>query len=98
MTIINLEDAKAHLNITADTDDALIGDLIASAEAWIDRWLPEGEKLADRTPVPADLKQAIKMLVGHWYENREATLVGIAAEDVPLGVWDILNQHRAWSF
>ncbi len=96
MSIIPVEDAKAHLNVTADDDDALIGDKISAAEAWIDRWLKE--PMAEMEEVPADLRQAVLMLVGHFYENREATLVGISADEVPLGVWDILNQHREWSF
>ena len=98
MSIISVEDAKAHLNITGNADDVLLAGKIEAAEAWIDRWLPEDGKLADMDPVPGDLKEAIRQLVGHLYENREATLVGITAEEVPFGVWDILNQHRAWSF
>lgn len=98
MSIISAEEAERHLNVTSYEDGIEIGDLIDAAEAFVDRWLPEGEKLADRDPVPADLKLAIKMLVGHWYENREATLVGISAEELPLGVWDIINQHRGWAF
>lgn len=96
MSIISVEETKRHLNITSSDDDALIADLIASAEAYTDRWLEA--KLADLDPVPADLKHAIKMLVGHFYENREASLVGISADELPLGFWDIVNQHRAWTF
>jgi len=96
--ITSLDVAKAHLNVTGTADDALITSKIEAAEEWLDRWLPEGEKLADRDPVPADLKQAVLMIVGHWYENREAYLVGITAEEVPLGIWSIVNQHRAWAF
>ncbi len=31
-------------------------------------------------------KQAIKMLVGHWYENRESTAVGVDVKEVPQAV------------
>lgn len=94
--ITSVDDAKVHLNIVGDADDVLIGAKINAAEAWIDRWLPE--PMADMDVVPADLKQAVLMLVGHFYENREATLIGISADEVPLGVWSILDQHRAWGF
>ena len=43
--------------------------------------------------VPADLQLAILMLVAHWYENREATVLpegGTGNVSVPLGVADIL--------
>lgn len=97
MSIITVADAKAHLNITTDTDDALLEGKIEAAEAFIDGWLPVGGKLADIT-VPGDLKEAIRQLVGHLYENREATLVGISAEELPLGFWDVVSQYREWSF
>lgn len=96
MTVITVEDAKAHLNITTDADDTLIAGKIEAAEVWIGRWLET--PLAEMTEVPADLKEAVRLLVGHLYENREATLIGLTAEEVPFGVWDIINQHRAWSF
>jgi len=96
MSIITVEDAKLHLNITDAADDVLLAGKIEAAEAWISRWLET--PFAEMDTVPADLKEAVRMLVGHLYENREAALVGIAAEEVPFGVWDIVNQHRAWSF
>lgn len=42
--------------------------------------------------VPEDLKMAIRLLVGHWYENREA--VGGSAQIMPLGVSALLTSHR----
>jgi uncharacterized phiE125 gp8 family phage protein len=42
---------------------------------------------AANVPVPA--KHAIKMLVGHWYSNREA--VGNTGQNVPLGVAALLE-------
>ena len=96
MSIVTLEDAKAHLNITTGDDDAVISEKIDAAEAFIDRWIDP--KFADMTDVPADLKEAIRQLVGHLYENREASLVGVSAEELPLGFWDIITQNREWSF
>jgi uncharacterized phage protein (predicted DNA packaging) len=96
MTVISLDDAKAHLNLGTDTDDTLLAGQIQAAEAYVSRWLTV--PLADMTLVPADLRQAVLMLVGHWYENREATLVGVSADEVPFGVQAIIDQHRAWAF
>lgn len=96
MSIITVEDAKAHLNITTDADDALIAAKIDAAEAWIGRWL--ATPFADMAEVPGDLKEAARQLVGHLYENREATLVGIPADELPLGFWDLIGPHRAYSF
>ncbi len=43
--------------------------------------------------VPAELAQAIRSLVAHWYENREAA-ASPALETVPLGVSAMLSAHR----
>lgn len=96
MTVISLDDAKAHLNITTNSDDALISSKIDAAEAWVSRWLEM--PLAEVAIVPADLRQAVLMLIGHFYENREASLVGVSAEEVPFGVREIIDAHRAWGF
>lgn len=96
MTVITLAEAKQHLHITTEEDDAQITGQIEAAEAYVSRWL--AVPLADMARVPADLKQAVLMLVGHWYENREATLVGVSAEEVPFGVQSIIDAHREWAF
>jgi uncharacterized phiE125 gp8 family phage protein len=46
--------------------------------------------------VPEIYKQAIKMLLGHYYENREALLVaqGLSLSELPLGVADLLGINR----
>jgi len=43
----------------------------------------------DPISVPTPAKHAIKMLVGHWYANREA--IGSAGQNVPLGVHALLE-------
>lgn len=44
--------------------------------------------------VPEDLRQASKLLLGHWYENREAVVVGTIATELPIGVDALINKHR----
>ena len=66
MPILTVDDLKAHLNITGNADDALIAQKIAAAEAWISRWLEI--TLAEMEEVPADLKEAVRLLVAHLYE------------------------------
>lgn len=44
--------------------------------------------------VPSDLKCAVKMMVGHLYENREAVVIGTIATELPLGVANLLS-HRS---
>ena len=44
--------------------------------------------------VPATLKAAIKLLVSHWSENREATITGTNIAEVPLAVNDLILAER----
>jgi hypothetical protein len=103
--IVDLSLMKDQLGITADMgtiDDSLIAHLIEAAQDHIERLL--GFKIealyggTDQEPVPASLKQAVLLTAAHWYENREATLVGVSAQEIPFGVWPIVNEHREWSF
>lgn len=69
---ITLEEAKKHLNINDDftEDDTYIMSLINVSEnivqKHIDRELSEFEEL------PAPLKQAMLLLIGNYYANRES--------------------------
>jgi len=42
---------------------------------------------------PADIQQAVLLLVGHWFENREAGVVGTTSEEVELGLEWLLQAH-----
>lgn len=44
----------------------------------------------DEASIPAPVKHAARLLVGHWYENREAT-VDRQIYQVPMGVRDLLK-------
>ena len=48
----------------------------------------------DATDVPDSIKQMILMLVAHWYENREASLVGTSITPVPLAVESLMWANR----
>lgn len=97
-----LDAIKAHLNITDDADDELLDQQLAAAILHTAHLV---EIIVDDEPValswdnaPADVRQAIMMLAGHWYENREATLVGVSAQATPFGYHDLLLAYRRWVF
>ncbi|MEH6727888.1 MAG: head-tail connector protein [Hyphomicrobiales bacterium] len=48
--------------------------------------------------VPKPLVMAIKMMVAHWYENREAVVVGASAEEFPFGVAMLIAPYRRVGF
>lgn len=47
--------------------------------------------------IPEPLRLALLLLVCHWYENREAVLVGSAAAPLPMGVEALIAPYRLWS-
>lgn len=94
--VVTLEDMRAHLGLTEDNgsaDDALIRSKIAAATehtaraASVDFEEIEGD-------VPEDLKEAIRLLAAHLYENREASIVGVTASAIPFGYDDLIRPHR----
>ncbi|MBN6186317.1 phage head-tail connector protein [Aneurinibacillus sp. BA2021] len=46
--------------------------------------------------VPESIKQAMRMLVGHWYENREAVTIGQTPSNVPFAVDALLWPDRVF--
>jgi uncharacterized phage protein (predicted DNA packaging) len=94
--VVDTADLKSHLNVTTDTDDELIAGKIAAAEGWIAAFT--GADWPPAEPVPGALKEAIRQLAAHLYENREASLVGVTAQQLPFGLLDLLAPYRAWAF
>ena len=40
------------------------------------------------------VKSAVLLMVGHWYQNREAVVVGRIASEIPLGAKMLLDQYK----
>lgn len=71
-------DAKEEWPATYDREDAVTVNFIAGYGA-------------DDVLVPAIAKHAILLLVGHWYENREAVLVGTVSKELELTIDTLLG-------
>jgi len=87
--IVTLSSIKAHLRIVGVADDELLGDYIEAAEDYVRQFVDPMPN-----PVPASLKQAVRLLVANFYEHREDTIVGLDARQLPIGFWDLVNPHR----
>lgn len=92
MSVTTVASLKAHLNLEHDLDDDLLTSKLDAAEGYVVNYT--GSDLPD--PVPATITQAVLMLAGFWYENREAAQFGGNAYVVPFGVHDLLDSHRRW--
>lgn len=97
---LDLSTLKEHVNQTLDTDDDLLTRLLAAAQKHVEREL--GYALDDATElpdgVPEDLEEAALQIAAHWYENREAALVGVSAMTLPIGAADVIANYRTYSF
>lgn len=52
----------------------------------------------DASAVPEQVKLAIKMMVGSWYENREAVVVGQTGSELPMAVQALLMSVWAGTY
>lgn len=55
---------------------------------------------AEAAEVPEPLRLAVKLLIGHWFENREEVSVGagLSMAQIPLGVQALAGPYRCWRF
>lgn len=68
------------------------------------RWPPLGSDpvveircaagFADAEAVPEPVRQAMLLLIGHWYRNREALVVGKVPSELQFAVDRLLEDHR----
>lgn len=48
--------------------------------------------------VPKTIKQAVQLLVGHWFDNREAAISGTISREIDFGVRSLLSMKSAKRF
>lgn len=56
------------------------------------------EYTAGYTACPKAIRQAMLLLIAHWYQNREAVVVGQPTTEVQVTVERLLHQWKAWWF
>ena len=88
--MIDLPLIKLHLRVDGDEEDNLIGSYLNAAVEYVqqhcDRRLVDVPEGPDQMALTDDVKQAILLLVGHWYATRESVVVGTITAEVPMGV------------
>lgn len=92
--IVSAQELRDHLNLTDQDSDDFLNGKIAAADAWVAAFT--GEALTEKSPAP--LREAVLKLAGDLYENREGSLSGMTAQQLPFGVADLITPYRAWAF
>ena len=65
--IVTVEEAKTHLRIESDEENAFIASLIAQAQAVAEDFC----RVTFTSPAPAPVRLAVLLMVAHYYENRD---------------------------
>ena len=94
---VKYDDADGVEQTVSDTDYRLVGQpsapriALAYGSSWpAVRWQSESVRIqylagyGDPEDVPAPIKQAILLMVGHWYANRETVTIGQTGYDLPM--------------
>jgi len=84
--IITLDEAKAYLRVDYDEEDALIGQLIATAS---ESALAHADGLQPGAPVPESVRTAALIHVARLFDSRHN-------EEQPPAALTLANRYRRW--
>jgi hypothetical protein len=106
--MLDIDTVKQHCRVEGDftDDDSLLGIYTGAAaryvETWTRRTLFENEsspgyaEAEDPILLGDDVKAAMLLLIGNWYENRESVVIGDTAVAVPFAVEALLQPYRIY--
>ena len=106
--MIELLTVKTHCRIDDDdtSEDDLLTIYIGAAKRHVENFTrrtlyatntdPGFESDEDRLLLDDDVRTAMLLLVGHWHENREASISGVSISTLPLAVDALLQPYRIY--
>ncbi|MBK0032745.1 phage gp6-like head-tail connector protein [Erwinia sp. S43] len=106
--MIEMSVIKAHCRLEPDfvEDDTILEAYNRASWRYIEKWTrrklyslntdPGFDTDEDRLLLDDDIRVAMLLLIGHWYENREGVTVGVTATTVPLAVDALLQPYRIY--
>lgn len=92
---ITVEQIKQHLYIDFEADDAVLEEMINTAEAIIEKYLNVNlTELVVNDELPYPIKQAIKIMVGNLYANRESVAFNAIPYKIPFSYEYLLQPYK----
>ena len=93
--MLDLDRVKLHLRVDGSEEDVVISGYLEAAKSHVamhcDRVLVDADPVEpEQMGLTPDVEQAILLLVGHWYANREEVVIGASASQLPMGVAALL--------
>lgn len=96
-TLVTLDEAKAHLRVDTDDDDALITIYNEAAFDYCQNYLNVTDMSSGNgdspTVYPAGIRAAALLLIGDFYENRQISYIDARIADNP-AVVNLLHPYR----
>lgn len=85
IVLLNLDDVKLFLRLDTNVEDGYLNILILLAGEMSENYI----RTALPDPLPESIRQAMLMVIGYFFENREGT-----KENIPSVVFTLLNPYR----
>lgn len=57
----------------------------------------ESDGTSGNSPIPPRAQQAVKLIVGHWFANRETVNIGNITSELPLSAQTLINSLRVFA-
>lgn len=102
MSIVTLSLLKAHIGKDEILDPNVFGSIASANDELLQHYIDAaedhvanrlGKPLSDFDPMPAAIKQAVLLVAAHFYENREASLIGVNGMELLIGVNDLVRVY-----
>lgn len=101
---------QVRLELDDDTEDDLLETYATAAQRYVENHIgrtlyataeeiPKDEETGDPTDEHAlvlddDITTAMLLLIGHWFENREAVVIGSTPSELPMAVQALISPYR----
>lgn len=103
--MLTLAQIKLHCRIDNDNEDTLLQALNAAALEYAQRltdrnFYAEGDTIPTTDPTGMHItplvRQAMLLMIGTWYANREADWAATGQADIPAAVYHLLQPYRIY--